>query len=50
MSITSLSCANRPWIKYRQFLFFALLHRPVFDRLVDWLGFVVADRTRWRPD
>jgi hypothetical protein len=28
---------------------FALLHRPVFDRLVDWLGFVVADRTRWRP-
>ena len=27
---------------------FALLHRPVFDRLVDWLGFVVADRTRWR--
>ena len=28
---------------------FALLHRPVFDWLVDWLGFVVADRTRWRP-
>jgi hypothetical protein len=28
---------------------FALLHRPVFDRLVDWLGFVIADRTRWRP-
>jgi len=28
---------------------FALLHRPVFDRLVDWLGFVVADHTRWRP-
>jgi hypothetical protein len=27
----------------------ALLHRPVFDRLVDWLGFVIADRTRWRP-
>jgi hypothetical protein len=28
---------------------FPLLHRPVFDRLVDWLGFVVADRTCWRP-
>jgi hypothetical protein len=27
---------------------FALLHRPVFDRLVDWLGFIVAARTCWR--
>src|ERR1700719_4730470 len=39
MSITSLSCANRPWIKYRRFLF--LLYCTALFLTGWWIGWVL---------
>jgi hypothetical protein len=39
MSITSLSCANRPWIKFRRFLF--LLHCTALFLTGWWIGWVL---------
>ena len=50
MSITELVVRQSTVDQISPISSLSLLHRPVFDRLVDWLGFVVADRTRWRPD
>ena len=39
MSITSLSCANRPWIKFRRFLF--LLYCTALFLTGWWIGWVL---------
>ena len=39
MSITSLPCANRPWIKYRRFLF--LLYCTALFLTGWWIGWVL---------
>jgi len=39
MSITSLSCANRPWIKFRRFLFF--LYCTALFLTGWWIGWVL---------